>query len=757
MLTTVKIFNTTIRAAMQNNIVRLSMILILIIIAVSTSLLSINVVGKTYRYSIGDIAREDIRVTSDIAFKIDTETEMERKRVSEMVPLVFDRDQSVLYEKLKLIDDFFDYVAITLREVAPLNADDRSSQMMTLKSRLPRYLQFNDKVLMDVIKSRNLKELQKITKRITIYILDAGILDTPYDNPLGLNNRNVTIRVVNSAHEANEKSSNVSDLRTLQQVYVELYSICKSIAPNLPTDELSAVYTITRGMVSGNLNFNIDETRRRIDESVSGVKPVMGMLKKGQTLVRQGDTITTETLNKISILNTYTTSSHVNYILGILLLQVSFLMIFGYFLLEYHARLLPDRKTPLVIFSIVMVFIIYTFFISRTENILNSTTIFSLYLPIPAVTMLIATMFNMFIAIIIGLYVIFFSFVASGASLPVIILSFSSALLGVFVLTDVERRTDFLRGGLILGIINSIVVTGVCLMAEYTLHDLLTNIEMALANGVINSILVLGVFPVFENLFDITTKFNMLELSDLNAPIFKKMLIKAPGTYNHSLMVANMSESACKDIGANYLLARVGGYYHDIGKIEDAGMYIENKVTDRRAKSMLPQEYSKLIISHVEKGVELAKKYRLPNQIIDFIREHHGKTTMTFFYHQALESADTNGETAPVNRLDFQYPGPKPHSRETAVVMLADSVEAAARSLQEPTYVKLETLVKKIIYNKLNEDELEFSDLTMADLNRIQKSFMRILNGIFHTRIEYPDKEDLEKLEHRVLHKDDED
>ncbi len=216
-----------------------------------------------------------------------------------------------------------------------------------------------------------------------------------------------------------------------------------------------------------------------------------------------------------------------------------------------------------------------------------------------------------------------------------------------------------------------------------------------------------------------------------------------------------MAEAACKDIGANYLLARVGGYYHDIGKIPDAGIYIENKVTDESVKSLTPAEYSRLIISHVEKGVELAHKNKLPSQIIDFVREHHGKTTMTYFYHQALESSEAAGNGGAIDKSDFQYPGPRPRSRESAIVMLADSVEAASRSLQEPTYVKLESLVKKIIYNKLNEDELEHSDLTMQNLNKIQRAFMRVLNGIFHTRIEYPEKEEIERLEQRAAGRED--
>ncbi|TAL39022.1 MAG: HDIG domain-containing protein [Spirochaetes bacterium] len=738
------------RSSMRQKTVRLSFFLILAVTFIATGLLSIGIVGKTFDYSIGDIAREDIRVPLEINYKIESETRVEKMRVAETVPLVFDVDQTVLIDRLKILETLFDNIEQTIREYPP-DGTDRTFQFMMLKGRLPESIHFEDKVLFNLLQYPRPAELRQIMRRIIIYIQDTGVLERPYDNPLNLKNKNVTIRLFNSQDDASEISRGLDTLKTIDDVRRDLYTICLSIAPNLNKDQLFLVFVVAGRLIHPNLGFNVDETRRRIEETTHGVKPVMGVLKKGQTLVREGDTITTDALNKISILNNHARSSKINYILGILLLHLSFFIIFGYFLVEFHAKLLPDKKIPVIVFVIILVFMVYTFFLSRTENILNSTVNFAFYLPIPAVTMIIATLFNLFLAVIIGLYVIFFSFVVSGGSMAVIIIAFSSAILGVFVLNNVEKRTGFLRGGLFLGLINSLVVLGICLMEELSLADTFKNIELALASGIVNSILVLGVFPLFENMFGIVTKFNLLELSDLNAPIFKRMLIEAPGTYNHSLMVATMAEAACKEIGANYLLARVGGYYHDIGKIAESGIYIENKVTDPRSKTLTPGEYSNIIISHVRKGVDIAKNNKLPPEVIDFILEHHGQTTMTYFYHQALEAAEAGGKGAEVNKVEFQYPGPRPHSRETAVVMLADSIEAASRSLQEPSYVKLESLVKKIIHNKLNDDELEFSSLTMADLNKVQRAFMQVLNGFFHTRMEYPEQEEVRRLEQKVM------
>jgi cyclic-di-AMP phosphodiesterase PgpH len=433
-----------------------------------------------------------------------------------------------------------------------------------------------------------------------------------------------------------------------------------------------------------------------------------------------------------------------------------FFFIFGFFLMEFNKVFMPDKKATIIIFSLVIMFMVYTFFMSRLESPINPRLTFALMLPISFATIILSILYNRYLSIIAGLYIVFFTTLISGSNISTAILSFSTALVGVFVNEKVEKRTDFLRGGMIVGIINIFIIISVALILEIPVLNInfLKILGIAFASGVINSILVLGILPLYENLFGITTKFKLLELSDLNAEIFKEMLMKAPGTYNHSMLVSTISEAACKDIGANHLLARVGAYYHDIGKIADAGMFIENRVTDPRAKNMSPREYAQLIISHIDKGVEMAEKNMLPESVIDFIREHHGQTTMTFFYHQALEAADVREK---IHKTDFQYPGPRPHSKETAIVMLADSIEAAARSLQNPSYEKLDGLVQKIIFNKLNEGELESSDLSMTELRMIQETFLSLLKGIFHSRIEYPEDYDLKKLEKKIAENHDTD
>ncbi|MCU0847297.1 MAG: HDIG domain-containing protein [Spirochaetes bacterium] len=732
---------------------RLSLYSVAAIILLSTLYLSLNILGSTYDYTIGETAREDVRVPRDINYKNESETFMKMKRASEEVPLVFDKDAGILTDRLNIINQLINNVANTLEENPPLGTEDLTFQLMSLKARTPQYLQFNDRILLELLKYNNPQQLKKLLSNIMIYIYDdddMGVLDSPYINPINLPNKNVKIRTINTQTDFDEVSRNITDMKSINDVRERVYNICYSIAPNLPQGTLSAVVDIVKNTLRPNIRFNPEESKRRIREAAKAIKPVMGSLQKGQTIVRRGDTITAEHMHNIKILNDSTRTYHIRYITGILLMQVLFFIVFGYFIIRYSRSLIPDRKSTIITFTLMAFFITYAFFISRSENIMTSKFIFVLLLPIPFVTMIVAILYNIYLALIVGMNVIFITVMLSGGEMSTIMLSFSSALLGVVVNENVDKRTDFLKGGLIVGLINSLLMIAISLIEEIPLINTFKMLHFSLGNGLINSILVLGILPLYENVFSITTKFKLLELSDLNADIFKTMLLNAPGTYHHSLIVSTMSEAACKDLNANYMLARVGAFYHDIGKINDANLFIENGVTDPRARTLSPRQYSQLIISHVQKGVEIARENDIPEQVIDFIREHHGESIMSYFYHQALETIDSNGASESIAKTDFQYPGPRPSKKETAVVMLADVIEAASRSLKNPNKAQLEGLVRRIVYNKLNEGELDYSDLSMAELNIVQQSFLKILNGLYHSRIEYPDREDVKNLEEKL-------
>jgi putative nucleotidyltransferase with HDIG domain len=256
-------------------------------------------------------------------------------------------------------------------------------------------------------------------------------------------------------------------------------------------------------------------------------------------------------------------------------------------------------------------------------------------------------------------------------------------------------------------------------------------------SGLIASLLASALIPLLESLFNATTDVALMELANLNHPLLKEMIVKAPGTYHHSLVVGSMVESAAEEIGANPLLAKVMSYYHDIGKTEPAQYFIENQKTGQNPHDHLSPHMSKtILIAHVKDGVELGLEHKLGKPIIDGIVQHHGTTLIQFFYNRAIENQDE--EIDEVQEEDFRYPGPRPQFREAALIMLADSIEAASRSLDEPTPMRLQNIVKNIIQRKFMDGQLEECNLTLKDLSIIEDAFIRVLLGIYHQRIDYP-------------------
>ncbi|MCF7908831.1 MAG: HDIG domain-containing protein [Candidatus Omnitrophica bacterium] len=340
------------------------------------------------------------------------------------------------------------------------------------------------------------------------------------------------------------------------------------------------------------------------------------------------------------------------------------------------------------------------------------------------------------------LFIIFISALSAGIDggnfnlgISLFIGSLSAAMLSY----RARRRFQIIKAGLIAGIIQFLIAF---LMEREQNLFVLSGIDLSLLkvcvlNGVISSGIVLLFQPVFEYVFKVVTNVSLLELSDFNHPLLRKLILAAPGTYQHSLVVANLSEAAAEAIGANPLLARVGAYYHDVGKMIKPDYFVENLISYRDVHKNLKPSMSKLIIfNHVKDGIDLAKKYRINSKIIDFIAQHHGRTLVYFFYQRAKE-LEPEGK----HEEEYRYPGPKPQIKETAIVALADTIEALSRTLEEPTPARIEEMVREVVKKRFMEGELDECNLTLRDIEKITQSFTRILNAIFHTRVNYPKDE----------------
>lgn len=350
----------------------------------------------------------------------------------------------------------------------------------------------------------------------------------------------------------------------------------------------------------------------------------------------------------------------------------------------------------------------------------------------------------MIISILFGrLSAVFFSILIAGGVLCTTSFSIiptlfvlASSVVAAMIVSDIERRIDLIFASLLLSISQVVLMVVIKVIFNDTFHDAAFAFLGIAGNGFLSGILVLGILTPLESLLNTASTFRLMDLSDLNAPIIRHLMVQAPGTYQHSMMVAQLAENACKDIGANFLIARVGAYYHDIGKMDQPEYFTENQQGENKHNELNPTLSVSVIRSHVKHGVEKAYQVRLPKQIIDIIAEHHGNSVISYFYNEALKTnPDANSE-------DFSYSGTPPTTKESAIVMLADTVEAACRSLENPSVPRLEKFINQLVAAKIEHGQLDKAGLTFNDLAIAKKSFVQVLASFYHSRIKYQNQKD---------------
>jgi putative nucleotidyltransferase with HDIG domain len=317
----------------------------------------------------------------------------------------------------------------------------------------------------------------------------------------------------------------------------------------------------------------------------------------------------------------------------------------------------------------------------------------------------------------------------------------AGVLTACYLLDDIRTRSKLIEVGGTAAIAMILVNAAVGAMQFEPLNYIAATSLHVGAGGLFAGFIVLGILPFIEKAFKITTSMTLLELADASQPLLRRLALEAPGTYNHSLQVATLSEAAADAIGSNSLLCRVGSYYHDIGKINKPDYFVENQMDgENRHINLSPSLSLRIILSHVKDGVEMAREYALPTSLLPIIQQHHGTTLVEYFYHQAVNQQDPQSSDAPpeVNDAEYRYPGPKPKSKESAIVMIADAVESCCRAMSEPTPARIESIVHELAMKRLHDGQFDESDLTMRDLERIERSLSKTLQGIYHGRIAYP-------------------
>ncbi len=500
---------------------------------------------------------------------------------------------------------------------------------------------------------------------------------------------------------------------------------------------VKAMYEIGSRFLVPSLILDLKEMEARKQKALEAVTEQKGMVLKGEIILAKNQKVTQKELEKLSSLFQFRIKSGLKsnpwHFVFPLLGRVFFAgaIIFGLALFLYFVKpnIFFDNTKLLMIASILILQMILTYLLLfrwQLSEYLIPVTIASMLLTI-LLDLEVGLVFTFSLGILLGV-VSYFDF-------KLAFITIVAGSLACFSVKEVTHRYRFYRPMLYVSFAYVVFIYFSESLKLSPSGAILSLCGYGLFNGLFSTILTIGLLPIFESVFDVTTDITLLELSDLNHPLLKRLSLEAPGTYHHSIIVGNLAEAGAKAIGANTLLARVGAYYHDIGKVEKPEYFVENQMGAKSKHEKLTPSMSALILeSHVKDGVEMAQEANLPQPVIDFIHQHHGTTLMSYFYNKALEQGA--GQDL---KDEYRYPGPKPHSKETAIVMLADAVEAASRVLEDPKPSRIKSLIKKIIDSKLAAGELSDSDLTFKELSAIQQAFLPVLISIFHPRVEYPE------------------
>ncbi len=499
-----------------------------------------------------------------------------------------------------------------------------------------------------------------------------------------------------------------------------------------------------RAIFQHSLTYMRAETYREWERKEQRISPTRGMVPTGSVVVNNGEIVTDEIKRRLDSLEREQRARSGDQIqwkvaLGQFILALITLLVFFLYLYVLRRQIFDNNKHVLLI-AILFLAIILSFAIAVRYPWAGLYAV-----PVAAIPLMMTVMFDSRVALF-GLWTLaFIGGHFAGFDFEYTFATIFAGTLGIFSVRDIKNRGQIFLSATIVAIGYTIVLGASWLLYDIPMEIWTTDFARAMVNAA-QIIVVLPLLWIFERAFDITTDLTLLELSDTNRPLLKELSLRAPGTFNHTLQVANLAEAAADAIGANALLARVGALYHDIGKMVKPEYFVENQRSGGNPHDQLKPRMSALIIaSHVKEGLEIAKDYNLPKQVLEFIPMHHGTSLIEYFFRKA--QAEQGPEEPDVLESEFRYPGPRPNSRETGILMLADSVEAASRSISEPTHKRLESMVDGIFKARVNDGQLDDTELTFKDLYRIKETFLEILLGIHHGRVKYPGQEEAEKAQ----------
>jgi hypothetical protein len=684
---------------------------------------SIFIKNPSPSVTVGEAAPRDYVVERDFPYVDERATAIKRGAREKLVPPVFAMNDSVTRDALLSYDHF-------TQSFSQWHAQGLSPEATRgkVQADFPDRLSTEDVVFL--FHAQDLQRLLEDARSLIEVALSRGVVDLAGHQDEALAAGAVELRRTQDGLAHSEEVP-LDQVLTVNNLADKMASGVADRAPN--STQMNGILALLVSFAPVNCFYDLQLTQERRSRARSEVDPVVEKMARGQVLARRGDIVTEPVALRIQARDSYMRTVDVNGIIGSVLFLLSVFLL-AFYLISMRGLSTAIRRGSVVLLLGLSVVYLMTGALAMHFVDLPDWVPVSAVIPTATLSMLVAILISTPVGVFLSLSVSLALLLLTGLSLPSFLFAFLSAVAATAVVRDAERRLDLIRAGLLQSAVSAAILTVLGILVNEEPRRFLHLAAWGAANGFFSSILTFAFLPVFEYVLNAPTRFKLMELSDLNSPIFKRMLSQAPGTYTHSISVANLAETACEAIGANSLLARVSAYYHDIGKVDQADYFIENQKSYNRHDAMKPSLSAAVIKSHVRIGIEKARELRLPQALVDIIAQHHGRGLITFFYNRAMKE----GKNPRISRDDYSYPGVRPKTKEAAVLMLADSVEAASRTLKWPTEARLERLVQETMMEKFSSGELGDSNLTLRDLELIRKSFVHILEGYFHTRIEYP-------------------
>ena len=706
----------------------------LIIIAVVIFLVTLSNV-YTQSYEIERYTPASEMIQSPISIEDTRETE---RRQREALRAVEDRyliATDVTEERIDYVDELFDVIGSVNQPAAiePVeepevdeSADDEEATDQETETPEP------EEVELPVVKttSDKLIEFKELaSQELTTHISDAEliVLISASDHETRVGYELLTT----SLYEIFNEGIQQDQLEDAEAQLVQKFQYS-----TLNNELKEALLAIGNFALVENSFFSREETMQAENQAMNNVEPAM--IRAGEVIVREGQTINNEIYDKLMLVGLLNSDRNIFPVLGLVILVILLVSLIAYGLVNYMDKRYLDFKH---LFTLIIISVSMTGLMKLISIFSTDANKLHLLMPIAAGSILLKILFRGRLALLFAIVfsvlgtIIFNEQIPGSLNLEAGLFLLAAQVSSIAALIAIKDRAAIFKTVSVTGVVNILVVLGFIFLSydSYQLSEIFLFSAYALASASLAGILSIGALPFFESVLGLLSDTKLLTLASPNHPLLRKILTEAPGTYHHSVMVANLSESACEAIGANGLLARVASYYHDLGKTKKPHYFIENQMgIDNPHNFIEPSESANIIINHPYDGVKILEEHKMPKEIIAITKEHHGRTLLKYFYYKDKEN------NPDVEEEKYRYPGPLPQTKESAIVSLCDSIEAAVRSLDQPSKEKIDQLIGNIIQDRSQDGQLNESDLTFMELTEIKRTISETLNGIYHSRIQYP-------------------